>query len=501
MYHKEQLPSYRAGMGTTYGRPKHMTYRLLVLALTATLVALAGDPAAAAIGTAPNRSADLSGYARDGYHPQSVPESGLPYNDGPLAPRVDPNPHDDQGVRLFSYNGQTYDHPVAQAQWGLSNLRTYLANRDQLFLDRAMAQAQRNLDRRVESRLAWWYSYEFDFPRCSQMPVVRAPWYSAMAQGQLLSLFARLYMVTRDQKWREAADRTFASLLLPPATGLPWAGWVDDAGYLWLEEYPVTPGVTGERVLNGHIFALYGAYDYWRLTGDQRAVALFDGAATTLRRHVPSTFRAPQWISRYSIGCPTSYASYHPVHIGQLLKTYELTRAPVFAALADLFREDYPTPAVSGTVVFSGGAHVGYRFSSTGSVLEQKSLTLSRQSQANADQRIRVPGRGIHYRMSNGALAGFLVPETPGERILLGAVVRHSYAPQRTLWFSAGTYTGHRYGATWNVVESKTFTFPRSSAAPFDATAWVNGRMSYRITAGVYAGFWVPVHDGLAPAP
>ncbi|NJP32587.1 D-glucuronyl C5-epimerase family protein [Micromonospora thermarum] len=218
---------------------------------------------------------------------------------------------------------------------------------------------------------------------------------------------------------------------------------MDEEGFLWLEEYPVTPGVTGERVLNGHIFALYGVYDYWRLTADSRAVAIFDGAASTLRHHVPASFRAPEWISRYSVGCPNS----------------------------------------------------------AGAVLEQKSLTLSRQSNANADQRIRVRGRGIHYRIYNGALAGYLVAEAPGDRVLLGAVAKHAYTPERTLRFASGTYTGYRYSAGWTVTERRTFTFSRSSAAPFSATAWVNGRLSYQITAGAYAGLWLPAVEGLTPAP
>lgn len=99
------------------------------------------------------------------------------------------------------------------------------------------------------------------------------------------------------------------------------------------------------------------------------------------------------------------------------------------------------------------------------------------------------------------ALAGFLVPEEPGRRVLLGAVARHTYAPERTLRFSPGTYSGHRYDAGWAVSETRTFTFPRTSAAPFGASAWVNGRLSYQITAGVYAGFWLPAADGLSPEP
>ncbi|MFI7428893.1 D-glucuronyl C5-epimerase family protein [Micromonospora sp. NPDC049836] len=479
-------------------------WRPRVGALLAALLVAVAAPAelafAATTAASDSQAASVTGYARSGIRPQAMPDAALPYNDTPLAPRVDPGLHDDQGVRMFRYNDEIYDHPVAQAQWGLSNVRTYLVNRDRSYLDRAVAQAQRNLDRRVESRGAWWYPYEFDVPACGQLPVIQAPWYSAMSQGQLLSLFVRLYQVTGDQKWREAADLTFASLLLPPGPGLPWASWVDDAGYLWLEEYPVTPGVTGERVLNGHIFALYGVYDYWRLTADSRAVAIFDGAATTLSHYVPTALRMPEWVSRYAVGCPNAYIGYHALHIQQLLKVYEMSRSAVFASLADLLRDDYPPPTVTGTVVFAGGTHVGYTFNSTGAILEQKSLTLSRQSNANADQRIRVRGRGVYYRIQNGSLAGYFVAEEPGTRVLLGAVAMHTYAPQRTLLFSPGTYMGHRYGPAWTVAESRTYTFARASAAPFDATAWVNGRLCYRITAGAYAGLWLPAVEGLDPA-
>ncbi|MEU0081183.1 D-glucuronyl C5-epimerase family protein [Micromonospora tulbaghiae] len=471
--------------------------------LTATLLIglLTGPATANAAATTHAESADtVTGFARDGFRPQSAPETALPYNDAALAPRVDSFPHDAQGVRLFRYNGVTYDHPVVQAQWGLSNLRTYLATQDSFFLDRALAQAQRNLDRKVESRGAWWYPYGFDYPRCAQRTGMVAPWYSAMAQGQLLSLFVRLSQVTGDPKWRTAADRTFASLLVTPAANAPWASWVDADGHLWLEEYPVSAAVTGERVLNGHIFAIYGVYDYWRLTADAQALALFDGATTTLHHRVPVDFRVPDWISRYSVGCPGAYANYHALHAQQMLKIYTLTRAPVFAGLADLFRSDYPAPAVSGLVSFSGGTHIGYTFDATGTMVQRRTLTLSRDSAANADQRVRVYGRGVYYRITDGTLAGFLVPESPGERVLRGPVVAHTHTPQRLLTFNAGTYTGYRYDSSWTVATSATFTFSRPSAAPFTISAWVNGRLSYLITAGAYSGMWVPAGPGLVPA-
>lgn len=128
-----------------------------------------------------------------GYQPLDIPYAELPYHDQPDAPVVDAGLRDGGGVRMFRWQGKgkLLDHPVAQAQWGLSNLNTYRRTGKRMFLERAMAQAQRNLDRRVESRGGWWYPYEFDLTRCESTPVIDAPWYSAMAQGQLLGLFVK----------------------------------------------------------------------------------------------------------------------------------------------------------------------------------------------------------------------------------------------------------------------------------------------------------------------
>ncbi|MEU1839195.1 D-glucuronyl C5-epimerase family protein [Micromonospora chersina] len=437
-----------------------------------------------------------TGFVRDGHLARDLPPAAQPYNVNP-APVVDRGLHDSSGVRMFTFLGKTWDHPVAQAQWGLSNLAAYRLSRDPLFLQRAVANAQRNLDRRVESRGAWFYPYDFDLSRCAGRPLLRAPWYSGMAQGQLLALFAGLAEVTGDAKWRTAADNTFLSLILPATTGAPWGSWIDPNGYLWLEEYPVTFGTTGERVLNGHIFALYGVYDYWRLTGDSRAVAVFDGAASTVRRYVPNHFRVAQWASNYSMGCANPHVKYHQIHTAQTLKLYEMTWSATFAQYADLLRSDYPVPGVDANVSFSAGTHTGYTFSSTGAITGTKGLTLGRASIAHADQRIRVRGRGVHYRITNGALAGYLVPEAYGRRVLLGKAVEHVYTPTRVLSFQPGTYSGYAYDSKGTVIGSKTLTFSRASMAPLGASAWVNGRLSYQVTAGAYLGYWLPEAAGL----
>jgi hypothetical protein len=442
-------------------------------------------------------AAALPEFLRDGYVPQTVPATALPYRDE-SAPRTDDGLHDSQGVRMFSFGGQVWDHPVAQAQWGLKNITSYLNTNDAFYLNRAIANAQRNLDRKVESRDAWWYPYDFDLQRCPNRLILNAPWYSGMAQGQLLSLFVRLSEITGDAKWREAADKTYTSLTLGPDPAAPWGAWVDTSARLWLEEYPASPGTTGERVFNGHTFALYGVYDYWRITGDADVAAVFDGAISTIRQVLPNQMRNARWASNYSIGCNDPHLKYHVIHTEQMLKLFELTRNSRHATNAYLLRSDYPAPAVNGSVRFQAGSHTGYKFNSTGGITAQKSITLPSASSANADQRIRVIGRNYYYRITNGAFAGYLVPEAFDDRVLLGKVQEQKYTPNLRLNFQPGTYTGYAYSANGTVTATKTLTFSAASSAPLGASAIVNARTSYQVTAGAYVGYWLPHVAGLS---
>jgi hypothetical protein len=443
--------------------------------------------------------ADVPQGNNDGYTIHPIPASRLLYRGDP-APRVDDGVHDAKGVRMYRFPNQTklWNHPVGQAQWGLRNLSAYLDTGDRFYLDRARANAQRNLDRKVVSRGAWWFPYDFDAVRCTGRPTMEAPWYSGMSQGLLLSLFVRLHEVTDEAKWREAADRTFASLTLPPKVGVPWATWVDPDGYLWLEEYPERKRTAGERVMNGHVYAMLGVYDYWRLTNSAVATSTLKAGATTVRRYLPSPFRVPNWASRYSLGCPHSAFGYHVVHTDQALRLYEITHASVFADYASVLRADFPARGVSGPVRFNAGSHTGYKFDGSGRITGNKSIKLTKASNAPTNKRIRIKGRGIYYVITAGALRGYLVPEQYPSRILLGTYVEHRYNPKRTLTFKPGTYTAYAYDSKGTIVRTRVATLTKASNAPLGATAMVNGRLSYLVTAGYFKGWWLPDNSGLS---
>jgi len=413
-------------------------------------------------------------FHRDGYLPRSASATSSPYNDSAVLSAHETGIVDVDGVRMIATgDGQLHNHPVAQAQYGLSLLNSYRLTNNPWFLERALRQAQRLADRHVESRGAWFLPYDFDFNlNTNPDDTLHNPWYSGMAEGQALSLFSRLASETGDPIWRSAADGVFAAFMLPSSGSDPWVSMVDSDGYLWLEEYPRTPETTSEHVYNGLMFAAFGVWDYWQLTASDDAAALFDGAATTVVRYFPS-IRNAGWASNYSLRGHTPHTRYHGIHIRELLFLNALTDSPVFARLAETLQSDYPTAAQRGTVLFARGTHTGFQFDSSGRVTARKSVKLKRASSAPATQRTRILLHGSYwYRITSGSLANYWVTEVPRIRTMRGVVGRINYLVERTV------------------------TLPGGTAAHASAYAWINGTPCVLISDGASAGRWAPLTAG-----
>ncbi|KAL7080493.1 hypothetical protein ACQ4LE_000038 [Meloidogyne hapla] len=82
-------------------------------------------------------------------------------------------------------------------------------------------------------------------------------WYNAMAQGHALSLLARAFNATGDERFLMSGEKACALFELPSTKG----GIKNQLfGYDWYEEYPTLP--TGTFVLNGFIYSLIGLNDF-----------------------------------------------------------------------------------------------------------------------------------------------------------------------------------------------------------------------------------------------
>lgn len=133
--------------------------------------------------------------------------------------------------------------------------------------------------------------------------------YSAMAQGEGLSVLARAASLDPGGPWRAAADRAYAFLMDSGDAGLT----LERDGVVSLEEYP---GEAMRGVLNGWMFALMGVRDHALLTGDPAVMAVAERLAADLARALPR-FDTGYW-SLYDLAGDVASPFYHDLHVAQL---------------------------------------------------------------------------------------------------------------------------------------------------------------------------------------
>ena len=175
---------------------------------------------------------------------------------------------DNQGLPLVNYGkkiGLKYN-PITIAQYGLSRLRYYQKMTSQSDLEIVKACADwlvANLDDYRNTR-AFVYDFELDFYG------PKAPWISGMAQGEGISFLLRSFQLLGNEEYLKCAKLAFSPFL----THVKQGGVQDNLsdGTIIFEEYPTDPP---SHVLNGHIYALLGVYDYATFFQDDISGNLF----------------------------------------------------------------------------------------------------------------------------------------------------------------------------------------------------------------------------------
>ena len=147
-------------------------------------------------------------------------------------------------------------------------------------------------------------------------------WYSAMAQGQAMSLLIRAYLRTGNNKYMKSALKATRLFDVPSKDGGILAQFMDR--YDWYEEYPTVPSCF---VLNGFIYALVGLYDLKTVSSgpeSDHAAQLYDSGIRTLRAMLPlfDTGSGSVYdLRHFTLGIAPNLArwDYHATHINQLL--------------------------------------------------------------------------------------------------------------------------------------------------------------------------------------
>jgi heparosan-N-sulfate-glucuronate 5-epimerase len=242
--------------------------------------------------------------------------------------------YDAAGIPQLDYRGKIgrQYNPIAIAQYGLGNYNLFRRSGSAESRDKFWRVADwlvLHLEKNPQGLAIWNHHFDWEYRN-----TLRAPWYSALAQGQGISVLVRAHqLASKDEsRYLNAAQQALASFFKPVTEG--GVAFTDEQGDLWFEEYIVSPPT---HILNGFIWAAWGIYDYFLATRDQSAQELFARAVRTLTRN----------LDRYDLGFWSLYEQsgtrlpmvaspfYHQLHVVQLRIMHRLTGEDKFARVAD----------------------------------------------------------------------------------------------------------------------------------------------------------------------
>lgn len=232
-------------------------------------------------------------------------------------------PVDRWGLPMVRVNGNLQLFPGTVLQKGLGHWDRWMQSRQRSAIQyEAFERAARWAVTAQDDRGGW--------PLPATEPASVSP-YSAMSQGQGISVLCRAYLITGRDEYISAAVRAADLMLAPMASG-GTACFVPEG--IVLEENPARPPRT---VLNGWIFALFGLYDLDLVLPRETLRAALYSTVKALAALLPA-FDSGFW-SYYDSDRTLASPFYHRLHIAEL-RALEMSfpdSSQVFAATADCF--------------------------------------------------------------------------------------------------------------------------------------------------------------------
>ncbi|MDG1330756.1 MAG: D-glucuronyl C5-epimerase family protein [Crocinitomicaceae bacterium] len=263
---------------------------------------------------------ELGGYYID-MRPAIVNYTGNIYN----------GTFDDNGVPMVQTpDGNLAYFPVNIAQYGFIQHTEYLS----LKKDESLATLRACIEKLDELKTEYKDSFVWFHHSKNESYKLEAPWASAMAQGEIMSLFLRFYQISNDPKHLEVAQKAYKFLQVEDDPHS--LRRTDENGYLWFEEYPSSPP---SYVLNGFIYTIFGLYDLYRVTGDKVVKADIFACIETLKANL-HRYDAGYW-SYYDLYKKELVRYYYQknVHVLQLEALFQLTKEPIFGQYAKKWKK------------------------------------------------------------------------------------------------------------------------------------------------------------------
>ena len=241
-----------------------------------------------------------------------------------------PGPFDSHGVPLIDYGGTVgvRYNPWAVSHYALAIFQKFLQTGDPCYKKRFLILSDwlvAHGQLQPHNNTILWI-YDFDYP-----PAIKAPWFSALAQSVAISVLLRSYLLVGQSKYLQTAQGAFQAFTLDISQG--GVSTRDSNGYLFFEE---TVPVRIYHILNGFISSLWGIYEYWAVTQEHQAQALFEEGLRSLEYYLPQYDVG--WASLYSLFHLKSGSRlkdvaspfYHEFHVKQLNVLYRLSGCALF---------------------------------------------------------------------------------------------------------------------------------------------------------------------------
>lgn len=224
---------------------------------------------------------------------------------------------DDPDILVPKYHvdtGEEIYFSIGIFQYGLAAYDLYLKLGEERYKKKLLACAGWAVDNQQAD--GSWVTFAYENP---EHP------YSAMAQGEGISMLLRAHIVTGDARYLTAAQKA-KDFMLKPITEGGTTRYQGERVYLY--ECTHEP-----LILNGWIFSLWGLYDYSKYVEDDQVKAVLAATLTSLKEKLPA-FDLKYW-SRYEDGKRICSPFYHRLHIAQLRVMYDLFGDEIYQKYAD----------------------------------------------------------------------------------------------------------------------------------------------------------------------
>lgn len=226
--------------------------------------------------------------------------------------------YDEKGIPLvINYDGNKVYFPTTISQYALGSYDLFLMKKKQFFYDQFINSVNW-LMKNQDSQGGWNVN---NLLTCK---------YSAMTQGEGVSVITRAFLESSDVKYLEASVKA-SELMLKSINNGGTARYITNK--LYLEEIAKTEP---SLILNGWIFAIFGLFDIAKLTKDKKYINMLNITLKTLENELDN-YDCGYW-SYYDQCGHLASPFYHRLHIAQLNVLYDLFDIKKFKSISNKWK-------------------------------------------------------------------------------------------------------------------------------------------------------------------